>query len=133
MNKNEARQHGLGYAAGREDASGTATATSPAEPHRSGFTAFAAAFAQGWGDYNTCRRHMMTNCRDAYDQWQESGGLTIFRRGELTLSEDQRAELNRKRPGAFASPEEFAAYWALLDRMQASAWAALHASPSETR
>ena len=126
MNHDEAMQHGLGYAAGREDASGVRTAEVPGDPQmRSGFLAFAQAYAQGWDDFNSGARCSMTNARDAYDRWQESGGRTIWRRGDLTLSEEDRRELDRLRPGAFASTEEFAAYWNLRDRMQDDAWHAL--------
>lgn len=129
MNRNEAMQHGLGYAAGREDASGTRTAEVPGDPQmRSGFLAFADAYAQGWDDYNAQRRGSMTNCRDAYDQWQATGGRTIFRQGDLTLSEAGRAELDRMRPGAFASSEEFSAHWARRTQMQDDAWHELHAT-----
>jgi hypothetical protein len=75
MTREEALQHALGYAAGREDASGVPTAQ-PGE--RAGFTAFADAFADGWDEYNTERRDMMTNARAAYDRWQATGGQTIW-------------------------------------------------------
>lgn len=77
MNKEEAMQHGLGYAAGREDASGKATAGSTIE--RSGFAVFAEAYAEAWDEYRNGRRSMMTNARDAYDTWQLTGGETIFK------------------------------------------------------
>ena len=76
MKYTEATQHGLGYAAGREDASGTPTVSPTDAP---GFLTFADAYAAGWGDFNAERRHYMTNARDAYDTWQTSRGLTIFR------------------------------------------------------
>jgi hypothetical protein len=75
MSKDEAMQHGLGYAAGREDASGTPTVEPGTRP---GFMAFADAYAEGWDDYNSQRRWYMTNARDAYDTWQATAGLTIF-------------------------------------------------------
>lgn len=81
MTKEEAMQHGLGYASGREDASNVRTADindSPAEK-RMGWMRFAEVYAQGWDDYNHERRHYMTNCRDAYDTWQATSGKTIFR------------------------------------------------------
>lgn len=77
MNKEEARQHALGYAAGREDASGIKTAEPTTLP---GFMAFADVFGQAWDDYNNQHRFMMTNARDAYDTWQATNGQTIFRR-----------------------------------------------------
>ena len=134
MNHDEAKQHGLGYAAGREDASGTPTAIPPGKMWRSGWTTFADAYAQGWYDFNAQRRCSMTSCRDAYDRWQESGGRTIFRKGDLTLSEADRAELNRMRPGAFATTGEFTAYWERQAVMQDAAWAVLmHGTESEAR
>ena len=78
MTKREAMQHGLGYAAGREDASGVKTVTP--DGNRSGFIVFAEAYAQGWDDYNAERRCYMTNARDAYDSWQRTSGQTIFDR-----------------------------------------------------
>ena len=77
MTKQEAMQHGLGYAAGREDASGVITLSTS---ERSGFIEFAEAFAQGWDDYNSERNCYMTNARDAYDSWQRTSGQTIFDR-----------------------------------------------------
>lgn len=137
MNHDEAMQHGLGYAAGREDASGTRTAEVPGDPQmRSGFLAFADAYARAWDDYNTQRRCMMTNCKDAYDQWQATGGRTIWHKGELTLGDEDRAELDRQRPGAFATTEQFTAYRELRDRMQDDAWHALgvpETTETETR
>jgi hypothetical protein len=79
MTRDEAMQHGLGYAAAREDASGVKTLPSPEAPGRPGFMAFADEYAQGWDDYNAERRHYMTNARDAYDTWQKTRGETIFR------------------------------------------------------
>jgi hypothetical protein len=79
MDRNEAMQHGLGYAAGREDASGVLTVTPEGQEFRSGFLVFAEAYADGWDDYNSGRHFMMTNARDAYDRWQETGGRSIFR------------------------------------------------------
>jgi hypothetical protein len=78
MLENEAIQHALGYAAGREDASGVKT-TEPDE--RPGFVAFADAYAAGWAEYRAEKRSYMTNCRDAYETWQATGGITIFRNG----------------------------------------------------
>jgi hypothetical protein len=80
MKHEEALQHALGYAAGREDASGTRTASGRwTRQKSSGFMDFADAYAQGWDDYNHERRVSMTNARDAYDQWQATSGATIFR------------------------------------------------------
>lgn len=76
MNKNEATHHGLGYASAAEDFSGTTTATLT---DLSGFIAFAHAYAEAWDRYNSGNLGMMTNVRDAYTVWQESGGRTIFR------------------------------------------------------
>ena len=75
MNTQEAMQHGLGYAAGREDASGIKTISPTDAP---GFIAFAEAYADGWGDFNAERRHYMTNTKVAYDTWQATDGRTIF-------------------------------------------------------
>jgi hypothetical protein len=83
MNKPEALQHALGYASGREDASGTPTA---APDHRAGWLAFADAFADGWDAYNNDRRHWMTNAQDAYATWQATSGATIFRDDQPTVS-----------------------------------------------
>lgn len=52
MNQQEATQHGLGYAAGREDASGVRTADR-GHSCRPGFIMFAEAYAAAWGDYNS--------------------------------------------------------------------------------
>lgn len=76
MKREEAIQHGLGYAAGREDASDIKTAEPTETP---GFLAFAYAYGDAWQEYNTEVRCMMTNARDAYDTWQATEGRTIFR------------------------------------------------------
>ena len=78
MNHEEAMQHGLGYAAGREDASFVATHPSDTEPELSGFHAFAKAYADGWDEYNRGERGYMTTAQYAYDSWQRTGGRTIF-------------------------------------------------------
>lgn len=79
MNTVEAMQHGLGYAAGREDASNVKTAEPGSVP---GFMAFASAYARGHDRYNKEIMHFMVPCRDAYDAWQESGGRSIYRLAE---------------------------------------------------
>lgn len=81
MSKEEAMQHGLGYASGREDGSNVRTVDvddSPTE-RRMGWMRFAQAYADGWDDYNRGLRFYMTNCRDAYDTWQATNGATIFK------------------------------------------------------
>jgi hypothetical protein len=79
MQATEAMQHGLGYAAGREDASGEKTA---ALPDHVGFIAFATAYARGWSRYNAETMHFMVSARDGYDAWQASNGQTIYRLAE---------------------------------------------------
>lgn len=78
MTKAQAMQHGLRYAAGREDASGVKTVAPAGSQLGDGWHAFAVAYAQGWDDYNEGRRHMMPSARSAYGTWQASGGTTIF-------------------------------------------------------
>jgi len=77
MKHEEAMQHGLGYASGREDASDVKTIDPTGQGM--GWMRFAEAYAAGWDAYNTEQRFFMTNARDAYRTWQESNGLTIFR------------------------------------------------------
>jgi hypothetical protein len=79
MNHGEAVKYGLGYASGREDASGVRTASPDETP---GFIAFAKAYASAWAEYNGERRGFMTSCRDAYDRWQASRGTSIWREDE---------------------------------------------------
>lgn len=78
MTKEEATQHALGYACGREDASGIETAHYLADRYKIGWLEFGFAFGNGWDDYNRGLRFYMTNARDAYERWQESDGRTIF-------------------------------------------------------
>jgi hypothetical protein len=81
MTHEEALQHALGYAAGREDASGVRTKTAPRTVRGApagGWLDFGDAFAQGWDDYRAERRHNMINVKDAYNAWQASDGVTIF-------------------------------------------------------
>jgi len=80
MNSEEAMQCALGYAWGREDASGILT-TGPAGLAGSvpaGWAGFAAAYAQGWDEFNSGRRGSMTSVASAYDRWQATRGATIF-------------------------------------------------------
>ena len=130
MNTDDARLAGMHYAWGREDASGAETAGE--HPYRSGWSLFADAYAQGWADYNAQRRCSMTNNRDAYDRWQESGGRSIFRRGDLTLTDEQRAELRALWPTFWSkgSATTTAAYYARQQEFQDAAWAA--AGPART-
>lgn len=78
MTREEAMQHALGYAAGREDASGIRTADGNTPPDRGGFIWFAEAFASAQDDYNAGRYHMMTNARSAYESWQRTNGESIL-------------------------------------------------------
>ena len=119
MNHDEAVQHGLGYAAGREDASRIRTAEPGTTP---GYMAFAYAYAQAWDDYYAERRFSMTNCRDAYDRWQASGGRSIFARGDLTLDELQRITLAACWPSFFSQTTDSRAYYLTRDLFQADAW-----------
>lgn len=85
MDKREAIQHGLGYAAGREDGSGVATVPAADRPDLAGvggFAAFAYAYGAAWDEYNREERYYMTNARDGYDAWQATGGVSIFSRPE---------------------------------------------------
>ncbi len=75
MTKQEAMQCALGYAWGREDASGART-YAPASI--SGSFAFAEAFAAGWEAYNTEKRFYMVCARSAYERWNETRGASIF-------------------------------------------------------
>jgi hypothetical protein len=80
-----AMQHALGYAAGREDNSiGNVKTVDPSDSGI-GFTKFAEAYANGWDEYNNEKRGSMVNCRDAYDNWQASNGLSIFKTCQFTL------------------------------------------------
>lgn len=78
MQEQEAMQHALGYAAGREDSGGPKTAEPAGQP---GFMAFAEAYAAGWARFNREAWYMMPSARSAYDSWQATGGATIY--GEL--------------------------------------------------
>jgi hypothetical protein len=77
VNTEEAMQHGLGYAAAREDASDVKTIDPTGDGI--GFMRFAEAYAAGWEDFNGEKRCYMTNARDAYDTWQTTQGRSIFR------------------------------------------------------
>jgi hypothetical protein len=85
MTELEALQHGLGYAAGREDGNDDQGTVKTAIS----FDAFARAYAAGWADYREGRRGFMTNCRDAYNTWQRTDGKTIFRDDAVLISEDK--------------------------------------------
>lgn len=78
VRKEEATQLAMGYAWGREDASGTPTVT--AGPGGNGARQFSEAFAQGQDDFNSEKRYNMTPVREAYEAWQLTNGRTIFAR-----------------------------------------------------
>jgi|HubBroStandDraft_4_1064222.scaffolds.fasta_scaffold380481_2 hypothetical protein len=75
MTSQEATQLALGYAWGREDASGTRTF---APEGMVGTILFAEAFAGAWEAFNTERIHHMVPVHVAYARWNETGGLTVF-------------------------------------------------------
>ena len=78
MKTEEARQHALGYASGREDASKIRTATGRACPEMPAFL----AFADAWADAeDRLRREVLwyrPSCHDAYEAWQASGGVSVY-------------------------------------------------------
>jgi hypothetical protein len=78
MDTNEAMQHGLGYAAGREDSAGVPTSRAANAPDGVGFMAFAEAYAAAWDEFNHGARYSMTSARSAYDTWQATHGVSIF-------------------------------------------------------
>ena len=134
MTPDEARNKALGYAWGREDARedfsklvhavfGAPTATRGV--YSSGSLAFADAYARGQDDYDHQRRGSMITLREAYANWQDSGGRSIFARGELTLGEDERAELRGLWPTWFSGDDGRSAYYARQAELQAAAWDAL--------
>ena len=103
MTHDEAIQHALGYAAGREDASGIRT-RSPGE--LPGFMAFADAYAAGWDDYRAERRYHMIWARGAYDTWQASNGRTIFRDELPPATADLTARLAASMPEIFGPSDQ---------------------------
>lgn len=104
MTPDQAREHASGYAAGREDASNARTVRPDGEPY-TGFIEFAAAYADGWADYNSedGRRGYMINAKDAYNAWQSSGGRTIY-------ADDIRSAVVARSASGTPSPETVAAY-----------------------
>jgi hypothetical protein len=130
MTPDEARQLAMGYAWGREDASKTATAGT--HEWQSTWSLFADAYAQGYEDSNTGRRCSMTNVRDAYEKWQDSGGRSIFARGDLTLPDDQREELRSLWPDWWSNGHDTTAYYARQAELQDAAWDAAGQPAAET-
>jgi len=122
----EKEQLALGYAWGREDATGIRTVPPMAYPVRLGTCEFAKAYAQGQDDYDHQYRYSMIPVRDAYEHWQASGGRSIFRQGELTLPENRRAELRALWPVWFGDnvPRDTSAYYEAQARFQGEAWEA---------
>jgi hypothetical protein len=80
MQESEGMQYGLGYAESAEQFSGIKTAQPTDQP---GFLAFATAYATAWAECNAGKRSYMTSCRDAYETWQVTGGITIFRNAPM--------------------------------------------------
>ena len=93
MTRDNAIQCALGYAWGREDASGTITA---GDSNRTPSAEFADAFAQGWEDFNTQKRGDMIPVKDAYERWQASGGKSIFPPDNTTEAQRARHDAWRK-------------------------------------
>jgi hypothetical protein len=121
MNYDKAEHLAMGYAWGREDASGTKTAV-PGERFL-GDLAFAEEYAQGYDDFNSGRRCSMDNVRAAYEHWQASGGRSVFARGDLTLSENGRDELHRLWHAAMSwGSGDTTAYYARRAELQDAAW-----------
>ena len=132
MTRDEAKRTAMAYAWGREDesrenarredpaAEGTPTVAPAGQI--SGDWAFSEAYAQGQDDYNSQRRGSFIPIREAYDNWQASGGRSVFKRGELTLGENERAELRSLWPSFMAGSSGQSAYYTRQDQMQAAAW-----------
>jgi hypothetical protein len=74
MTAEDAFNKAIGYAWGREDASGVKTAE---KDGLSGCYRFAEAFRDMYADFNAEKRCWATNTRSAYDRWQETYGETI--------------------------------------------------------
>jgi hypothetical protein len=75
MTSQEATQLALGYAWGREDASGTRTF---APEGMVGTILFAEAFAGAWDAFNAELHYHMPPVHVAYARWNETGGRTVF-------------------------------------------------------
>ena len=84
MDKEHAMQHGLGYAAGREDGSNVRTVTRPGLADHIGFTDFAEAYAEAWDRYNREIYYYVPCARDAYETWQATQGQSVYRLAETT-------------------------------------------------
>jgi hypothetical protein len=130
--RDEAKLKAMAYAWGREDESEasaalerTKTACRPGTGQIARDWAFSEAFAQAQDDYDNGRRGDMPTLKDAYANWQASGGRTVFERGNLTLADDKRAELRAAWLQQQAPAGAYQAYHALKDRLQDEAWAAL--------
>jgi hypothetical protein len=123
MTPDEARRTAMSYAWGAEDYSNTKTVT-PAGGI-SGDWAFGEAYAQGQADYDAERRGSMISVQDAYRNWQDSGGKSVFKRGDLTLSDARRRALRESWPDLTRAPEAYQAYYDLRDQYQDEAWDAL--------
>ena len=88
MDTEHAMTAGLNYAWGREDASGMPTLNGVSKDTPS--FAFSMAYAQGWDDYNQEKRGNMIPVRDAYQNWQASGGTRVFKPGDSTAEYRER-------------------------------------------
>jgi hypothetical protein len=127
MTPDEARRTAMSYAWGYEDASresGNGVVTAKGG-EISGDWAFGEAYAQGQDDYDAERRGNMISVQDAYRNWQDSGGKSVFKRGDLTLSDARRRALRESWPDLTRAPEAYTAWWTLRDEYQDEAWDAL--------
>lgn len=90
------------YAWAREDqgaADGVIVRTASPEGTSAGSFAFAEAYAAGWAEYNAGARYSMIPVQDAWEHWQASGAVSVFRPGDSTAEQQARARDYRARPG----------------------------------
>lgn len=128
MTPEHARYTALGYAWAAEDFGQGPTAarsvvTGMLDGSLNGPLLFSAAYAQGRADYDAQRRGSMLPVQDAYRNWQDSEGRSVFKRGDLTLSDAQQTIL-RQIWWQEADPRK-PEYHRTREAMQNQAWDAL--------
>jgi hypothetical protein len=79
MDKEQATQHALGYASGREDGQNVTTVPAAGAPDGVGWLAYGQAYGIAQDEFNRGVRWSMTNARAAWEAWQATGGVSIFR------------------------------------------------------
>ena len=95
-------ERALGYAEGREDASGVATVSPTEAP---GCLVFAEAYAARQGAFNAQVKHRVPCIQAAYDDWQAAAGRPEWADLTMPFPGYARATASANNPHVYDKPE----------------------------